>query len=76
MVLKKVSIPYRQDFERSKAHHSNLYWGASIEALKFLAEQKGYNFLTTNSAGNNAYFIKKNLLKKVNFNLKKKYFPK
>ncbi len=71
---KKVSIPYRQDFERSKAHHSNLYWGASIEALKFLAEQKGYNFLTTNSAGNNAYFIKKNLLKKVNFNLKKNIF--
>ena len=71
---KKVSIPYRQDFERSKAHHSNLYWGASIEALKFLAEQKGYNFLTTNSAGNNAYFIKKKILKKVNFNLKKNIF--
>ena len=68
---KKVSIPYNQSFERSKAHHSNLYWGASIEALKFLAAQKGYNFLTTNSAGNNAYFIKKNLFDKIKLNIKK-----
>ena len=68
---KKISIPYRQDFERSKAHHSNLYWGASIEALKFLAKQKGYKFLTTNSAGNNAYFIKQNIFDKIKLNLKK-----
>ena len=68
---KKISIPYKQDFERSKAHHSNLYWGASIEALKFLAKQKGYKFLTTNSAGNNAYFIKQNIFDKIKLNLKK-----
>lgn len=68
---KKVSIPYKQHFERSKAHHSNLYWGASIEALKFLAKQKGYIFLTTNSAGNNAYFIKKNIFDKIKLDLKK-----
>ena len=68
---KKISIPYKQDFERSKAHHSNLYWGASIEALKFLAKQKGYKFLTTNSAGNNAYFIKENIFDKMKLDLKK-----
>lgn len=68
---KKVSIPYSQGFERSKAHYSNLYWGASIEALKFLASQKGYNFLTTNSAGNNAYFVKKNLFDKIKLDIKK-----
>ncbi len=68
---KKISIPYNQDFERSKAHHSNLYWGASIEALKFLAKQKGYKFLTTNSAGNNAYFIKENIFDKIKLDLKK-----
>ncbi|MBD1161544.1 hypothetical protein IDH30_04570 [Pelagibacterales bacterium SAG-MED15] len=68
---KKISIPYKQDFERSKAHHSNLYWGASIEALKFLAKQKGYKFLTTNSAGNNAYFIKEKIFDKIKLNLKK-----
>ena len=42
-----------------------------IEALKFLAAQKGYSFLTTNSAGNNAYFIKKNLFDKIKLNIKK-----
>ena len=68
---KKISIPYKQDFDRSKAHHSNLYWGASIEALKFLAKQKGYKFLTTNSAGNNAYFIKENIFDKIKLDLKK-----
>ena len=68
---KKISIPYKQDFERSKAHHSNLYWGASIEALKFLAKKKGYKFLTTNSAGNNAYFIKENIFDKIKLDLKK-----
>lgn len=68
---KKISIPYKQDFERSKAHHSNLYWGASIEALKFLAKQKGYKFLTTNTAGNNAYFIKENIFDKIKLDLKK-----
>ena len=71
---KKISIPYKSDFERSKAHHSNLYWGASIEALKFLALKKGYNFLTTNSAGNNAYFIKKNISDKIKLDLKKNIY--
>lgn len=71
---KKVTIPYQQDFQRSKAHHSNLYWGASIEALKFLAVKKGYTFLTTNSAGNNAYFIKKNLFNKIKLDIKKNIF--
>jgi len=68
---KKISIPYKENFERSNAHHSNLYWGASIEALKFLAKQKGYKFLTTNSAGNNAYFIKENIFDKMKLDLKK-----
>ena len=69
----KVSVPYKENFSRTKAHYSNLFWGASIEAFKFLAAQKGYEFFSTNSAGNNAYFIKKNLYKKINFKLKKKF---
>ena len=70
----KISIPYNSEFERSKAHHSNLYWGASLEAFKFLAKQKGYRFFTTNSAGNNAYFIKENIFDKLQVNLKKNVF--
>ncbi len=67
----KISIPYKKNFSRNKAHHSNLFWGASLEALKFLGDQKGYEFFSTNSSGNNAYFIKKDLYRKIDFKLKK-----
>lgn len=54
-----VTIPYDPDFDRAKAHYSRLYWGASLGALSILAERKGYFFVGSNSAGNNAYFVKK-----------------
>jgi hypothetical protein len=54
-----VSIPYKPDFQRHRAHYSGLYWGASLPAFCHLAEQKGYDFVGCNSAGNNAYFIRK-----------------
>jgi hypothetical protein len=54
-----VTIPYKADFYRTDAHYSNLYWGASLQALCMLAEEKGYYFVGCNSAGNNAYFIRK-----------------
>ncbi|WP_250631124.1 hypothetical protein [Rhodoflexus caldus] len=54
-----ISIPYRPDFHRHQAHYSGLYWGASLPAFCHLAEQKGYDFVGCNSAGNNAYFIRK-----------------
>lgn len=52
-------IPYNKNFYRTSAHYSNLYWGSSILSLCDLAEKKGYSFIGTNSAGNNAYFVKK-----------------
>lgn len=56
---KPWTVPYDKDFQRTKAHSSNLFWGSSILSLCDLAEEKGYIFIGTNSAGNNAYFIKK-----------------
>lgn len=53
-----VTIPYQHDFYRTKAHYSNLYWGASLKALQMLARKKGYDFIGCNSAGNNAYFVR------------------
>lgn len=53
-----VTIPYDPTFQRSHAHYSNLYWGASLKALCLLAERKGYAFVGSNSAGNNAYFVR------------------
>ena len=56
-----ISIPYDKDFFRTKAHFSNLYFGASLPALVQLAEKKGYDFVGSNSAGSNAFFVKKDL---------------
>ncbi len=55
--LHPVTIPYDANFARSEAHYSYLYAGASLGALISLAKQKGYRFIGSNSAGNNAYFL-------------------
>jgi hypothetical protein len=58
-----VSIPYDSTFNRTRANHSNLYFGASIGALCSLAVRKGYRFLGTTSAANNAFFIREDYSK-------------
>lgn len=57
--LHRISVPYQTDFQRTRAHHSNLYFGASLPALIHLGEQKGYSFVGTNSNGCNAFFVRK-----------------
>ncbi len=57
----KITIPYREDFNRTKAHYSNLYFGASLPALRDLAEEKGYMLVGCTSAGNDAFFIRKDV---------------
>ena len=57
-----ITVPYKPDFFRTNAHYSNLYFGASLPALYELALSKGYSFIGCNIAGNNAYFIKNNLV--------------
>jgi len=53
-----ITVPYDPYFSCAEAHHSRQYFGASISALEILAEKKGYYFIGSNSAGNNAYFLK------------------
>jgi hypothetical protein len=53
-----VSVPYDPTFYRTRAHHSNLYFGASLAAFSALAEKKGYMLVGT-SAGVNAFFVRK-----------------
>lgn len=57
-----ITVPYRQDFLRTAAHHSNLYFGASLKALNRLSLAKGYALVGCNSAGNNAYFVRRDKL--------------
>jgi hypothetical protein len=54
----KVTIPYDHHFQRTKAHYSNLYFGASIAALEDLAKEKGYSLVGSTSAGNDAFFVR------------------
>ncbi|STO97562.1 hypothetical protein [Helicobacter canis] len=62
-----VSVPYRADFDRFLAHHSGLYFGASIEALISLGKSKGYIFVGADSSGTNAFFIHQSLESKLPF---------
>ena len=57
-----ISVPYHPAFQRTAAHYSNLYFGASLPALTHLAERKGYALVGSNSAGNNAYFVRRDRL--------------
>ena len=57
-----VSIPYDPAFDRTRAHYSNLYFGASITALATLAEAKGYSLVGSNTAGNNLFFVRDDLM--------------
>jgi len=63
-----ITIPYDAYFNRTKAHYSNLYFGASLKALCLLAERKGYCFIGSNSAACNAFFVRndfKNFVKDI-----------
>lgn len=57
-----VATPYDPAFDRLKAHYSFLYGGASLAALDHLGRKKGYVLVGSNSAGNNAFFVRKDLL--------------
>ena len=57
-----VTVPYDPGFDRTKAHHSNLYFGASLSAICRAADRKNMAFVGSNSAGNNAFFVRHDLL--------------
>jgi len=56
--LHPVSIPYDPKFSCGQSQPSRLYFGASIAAFSSLATRKGYKFLGTTLAGNDAFFIR------------------
>ncbi len=56
-----VTVPLDPSFVRSQAHHSNLYFGASLAAYRHFAEENGYLFVGTNAAGSNAFFVRKDV---------------
>lgn len=61
----RVTTPYDPAFVRDRAHHSKIYYGASISALCELAGTKGYAPVAGNTAGNNVFFVRTDLLGRV-----------
>lgn len=56
--LEPVSVPYREDFDRTTAHFSNQYYGSSLAALDHLARSQGYVLVGSNIWGHNAFFVR------------------
>jgi hypothetical protein len=52
-----VTIPYRANFNYTQADPSGLYYGVSIAAWRKLLAKYGYQFVTVDSNGVNAFFI-------------------
>lgn len=57
-----ITVPYRPDFFRTKAHFSNQYFGASLAAFYRLAKARGYALVGTNDAGGNAFFVRQDVM--------------
>ena len=58
---RNISVPYEPVFVRGRAY-SNQYFGASLGAIRHIAGKKGYALVGTNSAGNNAFFVRNDLV--------------
>ena len=72
-----ISVPYSNDFSRTAAHYSNLYWGASLSAMTYLANKKGYTLVGTNSVGGNAFYVRNDLMnhRLARLTAEQAYFP-
>lgn len=58
---KPYTVEYDASFVRGTKYKFN-YYGASLKSLCDLGSERGYGFIGCNSAGNNAYFIRKDYL--------------
>jgi len=54
-----VTIPYKEKFDRTRTAQAPIYFGASLQALCWLAKRKGYVFVGCGSSGVNAFFLRR-----------------
>jgi hypothetical protein len=59
---KSLTIKYNKNFERVKTGINKLIYGCSLKAIFNLCKKKGYSLVCTNKNGNNAFFVKNQLL--------------
>lgn len=57
-----ISVPYEKDFNRTKKHSSCAYFGASLKAFSFLLKKENYSLIEISSLGNNAFYLRNDLL--------------
>ncbi len=57
-----VSIKYQKNFSRSSKGLEKLIYGCSLAALNNLCKKKNYSLICCNKNGNNAFFVKNDLL--------------
>ena len=53
----EITVPNLDNFNRTKQHYSNLYWGMSLKALVNLMIKKKFIFVGVNALKNNAFFV-------------------
>jgi hypothetical protein len=54
---RSVTSTYRDDFRRSTAHPSQLYYGVSLAGWRVFFDRRGYGFVGVDSNGVNAFFV-------------------
>lgn len=53
-----VTIQYRDEFDFTTAHPSQLYYGVSVSGWRKFFARYGYSFVTVDSNGVNAFFVR------------------
>jgi hypothetical protein len=59
---KSLTLKYEQNFVRPNRGIYRCLYGASLKALTNLSEKKGYSLVAVNSNGNNAFYVRNELL--------------
>lgn len=52
-----ISVAYKEDFDFTSEHPTRLYYGVSIAAWRRFFERHGYEFITVDQHGVNAFFV-------------------
>jgi hypothetical protein len=61
-LLRRITVPYKPDFERHREHPSGLYHGASLAAIAHLCQHNGYSLVEISESGVNVFFVRDDLL--------------
>jgi hypothetical protein len=61
-LLRRITVPYKADFERHREHPSGWYCGASLTAISHLCQDHGYSLVAISDSGVNAFFVRNDLM--------------